>query len=75
MLGIYPQANFSDDAAGILMPSNMSIVIGHQHIKALFEEYTDATFTTKKVHMAPLPIFSLHMSQLQCNSPSQCSNP
>jgi hypothetical protein len=45
--------NFSDDAAGILVPSNMSIVIGHKHLKALFEEYTDSTFTTKKVDTSP----------------------
>jgi len=48
------QVEFSDDAAGILVPSNMSIVIGHKHIKALFEEYTDASFSTKKV-CNPLP--------------------
>ena len=48
MCGDKPQA-FDDDASGILVPSNLSMVVGHKQLKALFEEYTDNTFTTKKV--------------------------
>lgn len=42
---------FDDAASSILVPSNLSIVVGHQQLKVLFEEYTDNTFTTKKVCM------------------------
>lgn len=42
-------SDFDDDASGILVPSNLSMVVGHSQLKALFEEYTDNTFTTKKV--------------------------
>ena len=42
-------ADFDDDASGILVPSNLSMVVGHSQLKTLFEEYTDNTFKTKKV--------------------------
>lgn len=48
MCGEEPE-DFDEDAAGILVPSNLSMVVGHKQLKTLFEEYTDNTFTTKKV--------------------------
>ena len=51
-------AEFDDDAAGILVPSNLSMVIGHQQLKAIFEEYTDNTFKTKKVGAASLHLLT-----------------
>lgn len=42
-------ANFSDDAAAVLIPNNYTLSIGSKQMKAVFEEYTDATFTVKKV--------------------------
>lgn len=51
--GATPQ-NLSDDALTQLTPSNFSLNIGGKYIKALFEEYTDATFTTKKVRLCSL---------------------
>lgn len=41
--------NLSDTASDQLTPSNFSLNIGHKQIKVLFDEYTDATFTTMKV--------------------------
>ena len=48
MCGAKP-ANFSDDAAAVLIPNNYTLSIGSKQMKAIFEEYTDETFTVKKV--------------------------
>lgn len=50
MCGSEPQP-FSDDAAAQLIANNYTLTIGSKQMKAVFEEYTDATFTTKKVHL------------------------
>ena len=42
--------NFSDAAAAQLTPSNFTLNIGSKQMKVMYEEYTDSTFTTKKVN-------------------------
>ena len=43
---------FDDASSVFVQPSNFSLQMGSQMQKALFFEYTDATFTTRKVHPA-----------------------
>lgn len=50
MCGDEPQ-NFTDDAAAQLIPNNYTLSPGSKQLKAIFEEYTDDTFTVKKVYL------------------------